>query len=152
MTVSSGTVFAGSEGSIRVDAVTSASASSGETATLWGGLAQLPGAFTSPTSLGGDAPRSMTLTVSGGAFRTTVLTPSTFSTLLSLEETASCAAAGPRKKPLAESIAVVGARNRQAGIALTLLPVARANVPRAVQIAYDGRWRRDAKVEHGGLP
>src|SRR5580765_4775906 len=38
VTVSSGTVFSGSEGSIRVDAVTSAIASSGDTATLWGGL------------------------------------------------------------------------------------------------------------------
>src|SRR4029077_15613027 len=85
--------------------------------TLWGGLAQLPGAFTSPRSLGGDAPRSMTLTVSGGAFRTTVLTPSTFSTLLSLEETASCASAGPERRTAAENIAVVEAGNRQARIA-----------------------------------
>src|SRR3954452_5011458 len=47
VTVSSGTVVAGSEGSMRVDAVMIAIVSSGDTATLCGGLAQLPGAFTS---------------------------------------------------------------------------------------------------------
>src|SRR6185503_11756404 len=54
VTASSGTVRAGLPGSILVDEVTSAIDSSGATATLCGGLAQLPGANTSPTTRGGE--------------------------------------------------------------------------------------------------
>src|SRR5439155_17584633 len=49
VTVVSAVVFFGSAGSILVEFVTSAIDSSGATATLWGGLDQLPGALTSPT-------------------------------------------------------------------------------------------------------
>ena len=58
-------IFCGLAGSIFVDAVTSAIDSSGATATLWGGLAQLPGAMTSPITFGGETvkltPRETTL-------------------------------------------------------------------------------------------
>ena len=70
--------------------MTSAIDSSGATATLCGGLAQLP-AQSLRQSPSAATQESMIVTVSGAGLRTTVLTPSTFRTLLSLEETASCA-------------------------------------------------------------
>src|SRR6185503_6174175 len=89
-----GACFLGSAGSTLLDAVTIARPSSGVTATLSGGPTTLTGAGTSPTTRGGEALRSMTDTVSDGGFGTTVTTPLTSSTLLSLAETAICAPAG----------------------------------------------------------
>src|SRR5437879_1450163 len=92
-TLLSGTTFFGSAGSILVAAVTSAIDSSAATATLEGGPTTLVGAWTSPIILGGEAERSMIVTVSGAGFCGTVLTPSTSTALLSLADTASCAKA-----------------------------------------------------------
>ena len=95
MTVSSslGVCFVGSLGSTLFDAVTSASPSSGVTAMLSGGPTTLTGAATSPMTRGGEALRSMIDTVSDGGLATTVTTPFTRRTLLSLPDTAICAPA-----------------------------------------------------------
>jgi hypothetical protein len=90
-TLLSGTTFFGSAGSILVAAVTSATDSSGATATLEGGPTTLVGALISATIFGGDVPRSMIVTASGAGFCTTVFTPSISTALLSLAETAICA-------------------------------------------------------------
>src|SRR5262245_4613404 len=87
----SGAVFLGSVGSILVDAAISAMLSSGATATLCGGPTTDPGAFSWPTNLGGDTPRSMIVTLSGGGFSTILFTPSTLIILVSFDDTASCA-------------------------------------------------------------
>src|SRR5262249_30198293 len=62
----SGTVFLGSAGSSLVAAVTSATDSSGATATLSGGPTTLAGALISWIALGGEAARSMIVTLSAG--------------------------------------------------------------------------------------
>ena len=64
----SGTVFLGSDGSILVEAATRAMLSSGATATLCGGPTTEPGALTWPTTLGGETPRSTIVTLSGAGF------------------------------------------------------------------------------------
>src|SRR5439155_8216451 len=87
-------------------ALTSAIDSSGKTATFCGGPATLDGAFSSPTTLGGDTPRSISVTVSSGGFSCTLTVPSTITTLLSFEETASCAAA-PNESSAAPRSAMV---------------------------------------------
>src|ERR1051326_6155478 len=89
----SGTVFLGSVGSSLVLAATCASDSSGVTATFCGGPTTLACTMSSPTSFGGETPRSMRLIVSSAGFGGTVLTPLTSTALLSFEDTASCAAA-----------------------------------------------------------
>src|SRR6185503_9597199 len=92
-----GTRFVGSAGSSFSFAATSASDSSGETATLKGGPTTLPGTSSSATTFGGQALRSMTVSVSGGGLFTTVATPLTSVTLLSLVDSKSCPwAAGTR--------------------------------------------------------
>src|SRR2546428_4286769 len=71
-------------------AVTRASDSSGATATLNGGPTTLPGTSSSATTFGGQALMSMTVRVSGGGLFTTVATPLTRATLLSLVDKSSC--------------------------------------------------------------
>src|SRR4030095_10494240 len=85
--------FVLSLGSTLFEAVTSARPSSDITAMLSGGPTTLTGAWTSPMTLGGDCLRSISDTVSGGGVGTTVTTPFTLSTLLSLPDTASWAPA-----------------------------------------------------------
>ena len=92
-TRSSGIVRDGSAGSIFVDAVTSASDPSGEMATLSGGPTIDVGTASSPTTFGGEAPRSRMVIVSAGGLRTGVTTPSTSVTFDSLAEMTICAAA-----------------------------------------------------------
>src|SRR5438128_11822319 len=93
----SGACLVGSLGSTLLDAVTRARLSSGVTATLSGGPTTLTGASTSAITRGGEALRSMTETVSGGALGTTVTTPFRLTTLLSFADTAIGApAAGAR--------------------------------------------------------
>src|SRR5215510_4154088 len=80
----------GSAGSSFSLAVTSASDSSGETATLKGGPTTLPGTSSSATTFGGHLLMSMTVSVSGGGLFTTVAVPLTSVTLLSLVDSKSC--------------------------------------------------------------
>jgi hypothetical protein len=82
--------FVGSFGSSFSLAVTSASDSSGATATLNGGPTTLPGTSSSATTFGGHALMSMTESVSGGGLFTTVVVPLTRVTLLSLVDRSSC--------------------------------------------------------------
>src|SRR2546422_7580639 len=89
----SGTVLVGSLGSTLLDEPTSARLSSGVRATLRGGPTTLPGAAISATTRGGDALRSMIVTVSGAGFCTIFTAPLSSMTLLSLDVTASCACA-----------------------------------------------------------
>ena len=89
----SGVCLVGSLGSTLADAVTRARLSSGVIATLSGGPTTLTGAFTSATTRGGLALRSMIATVSDGALGTTFTVPLTLTTLLSLADTASSAPA-----------------------------------------------------------
>ena len=93
--VSLKTVRAGLAGSTFADPATSASDSSGVTATLCGGADHPPGAFSSATMRGGETSRSMIDTVSGFGLGGTVLTPSTSTALLSFEDTAIWARAMP---------------------------------------------------------
>ena len=90
VTVSSGIVFVGSAGSILVDAVTSAIDSSGATATLCGGLAQLPA-----RDLADHLGRRHTKVEDGHRIGWRIshhrIDPFDVQTLLSLDETASCA-------------------------------------------------------------
>ena len=86
---------AGVPGSSRVDEATSAIDSSGAIATLCGGPTTELGARTSPMVLGGDTERSMIVTVSGGGFGTTVVTPSTSVAFESFADTTSCASPTP---------------------------------------------------------
>src|SRR5260370_19759335 len=58
-----------------------------------GGATTLEGDLSSPTTLGGETPRSMMVTVSSAGFGGIVFTPLTSTALASLAETASCAAA-----------------------------------------------------------
>src|SRR3954469_6609158 len=90
----SATSFFGSAGSSFWFDDTSAIDSSGVTATFCGGPTTLDGALTSPTTFGGEAERSMMVTVSSAGLSGTVLTPLTSTALLSFDDTASCAAAG----------------------------------------------------------
>src|SRR5881296_3585531 len=83
----------GSPGSSFSLAVTSAIDSSGATATLNGGPTTLPGTSSSATTCGGQLLMSITVRVSGGGFFTTVATPLTSVTLLSLVDRSSCACA-----------------------------------------------------------
>src|SRR5436309_5796678 len=83
----------GSPGSSFSLAVTSAIDSSGATATLNGGPTTLPGTSSSATTCGGQRLMSITVRVSGGGFFTTVATPLTSVTLLSLVDRSSCACA-----------------------------------------------------------
>src|SRR5262249_46616640 len=85
------TVFLGSDGSILVEAATRAMLSSGATATLCGGATPEPRASSWPKTLGGDTPRATMVTLSGGGFSTILVTPSTLMTLVSFDDTASCA-------------------------------------------------------------
>src|SRR5438067_4307220 len=87
--LSSGTVFFGSAGSILDAAVTSAKLSSRATATLSGGPITLVGASISATTLGGFALRSMSVTVSRGGLAGTEFTPSVSTAVPALAETAS---------------------------------------------------------------
>ena len=88
----SGTSFPGSLGSSFRLAATSAIDSSGAIATFCGGPATLDCAFiTSPRIVGGDAPRSMIVTVSSAGLARTVLTPFTGTALPSFDDTAICA-------------------------------------------------------------
>src|SRR6202165_534061 len=93
----SGTIFFGSVGSSFMLDATSPIDSSGAIATFCGGPTTLEGALSSPTTLGGETPRSMRVTVSSAGFGGTVLTPLTSTALPSLEETAICAAAWNEK-------------------------------------------------------
>src|SRR5262245_52862025 len=93
LTWSLGVCLVPSFGSTLFDAVTSARLSSVVTATLSGGPTTLTGAGTSPITRGGEVLRSMIDTVSGGAPLTTVTTPFTRTTLLSLADTAIWASA-----------------------------------------------------------
>ena len=88
-----GTRLVGSLGSSFSLAVTSAIDSSGATATLNGGPTTLPGTASSATTFGGQLLVSITVNVSGGGFVTTVATPLTSATLLSLVDRSSCACA-----------------------------------------------------------
>src|ERR1700678_2837341 len=72
VTLLSGIVLVGSPGSIFMAAVTSAIDPSGEMATLCGGPTTEGGAFTSPITFGGETPRLIIVTVSGGGLRTGV--------------------------------------------------------------------------------
>ena len=90
--------------------VTSASDSSGETATLIGGPTTLVGTFSSATTFGGFAPRSMIVTVSGGGFATTLLVPLSSVALLSFAETTICASAPVQAQ--ASAVAATAARMR----------------------------------------
>ena len=94
VTRSSGIVREGSAGSIFVAAVTSAIESSGAIATLSGGPTIDVGTGSSARTFGGDTPRSMIVTVSGGGFRTVVTTPFSRVTFDSLADTTIWAAAG----------------------------------------------------------
>src|SRR5918995_7300570 len=99
----------GSAGSTFWAAVTSASPSSGVSATDSGGPTTLVGAATSATTLGGLAPTSMIVTVSAGGLAMTLDTPLTNITLLSFADTASWAwAAGTTARTAGTS---VSARN-----------------------------------------
>src|SRR5918997_6765366 len=91
-TLLSGAVFFGSAGSTLVAAVTIAIDSSDATATLDGGPTTLVGTLSS-TVVSGDTLRSMIVTVSGGGFAGTVLTPSTRTALPSFADTTICAEA-----------------------------------------------------------
>src|SRR5262249_12356160 len=71
-------------------AVTSAIDSSGATATLNGGPTTLPGTSSSATTFGGQLLMSITVKVSGAGLDTTVATPLTSATLLSLVDSSSC--------------------------------------------------------------
>ena len=83
---------------------TSASDSSGATATDDDRPTPLPGSSISSSSRGGSVFMSMMATVLGGAFATTLGTPLSSTTLLSLTDTAICAAA-PKLAPSAHSAA-----------------------------------------------
>src|SRR6516225_5002358 len=89
VTLSSGTVFFGSAGSILDAPVTSAKLSSRAIATLDGGPITLVGAGISATTLGGVALRSMTVTESAGGLAGTAFTPSMRTAFPSLAESAS---------------------------------------------------------------
>ena len=86
-----GTTFFGSAGSILKAPVTSAKLSPFDIATLCGGPTTLVGALSSPSTFGGETPRSMMVTVSAAGLSGTALTPLTSTALLSLAETAICA-------------------------------------------------------------
>ncbi len=77
-----------SAGSILLAAVTSASDSSGEIATLIGGPTTLVGTFDLGDDLRRRCARSIMVTVSGGGLATTLLTPLSSIALLSLADTA----------------------------------------------------------------
>src|SRR5215831_18029439 len=89
VSLSSGTVFFGSAGSILDAPVTSAKLSSRAIATLDGGPTTLVGAGTSAMTLGGVALRSMTATESAGGLAGTAFTPSMRTAFPSLAESAS---------------------------------------------------------------
>ena len=93
-TLLSSAVFLGSAGSSLVAAVTSAMLSSGAMATLCGTPTTDAPRFTWPSTLGGETPMSRIMALSGGGLSTTLLVPSTLTTLFSCAETAICAAAG----------------------------------------------------------
>ena len=84
------TVLVASRGSSFALDVTSAIDSSGAIATLCGGADQPPGASSSAITRGAAPERSRIVTVSALGFAGTVLTPSTQTALLSLDETAIC--------------------------------------------------------------
>src|SRR5947199_374921 len=92
-TLLSGASFFGSAASSFMLEDMSVIDSSGAIATFCGGPTTLEGALSSPTTLGGETPRSMMVTVSSAGFGGTVFTPLTSTALASLAETASCAAA-----------------------------------------------------------
>ena len=92
----SGTVLVGSLGEIFCADVTSASVSSGITATDSGGPTTLAGASISSSSRGGRVFMSMMATVSGAGLGTTLTTPLSSTTLLSFTDTAICADAPPQ--------------------------------------------------------
>src|SRR5262249_4988646 len=89
VSLSLGTVFFGSAGSIFEAPVTSAKLSSRAIAPLDGGPITLVGAGISATTLGGVALRSMTVTESAGGLAGTAFTPSTRTAFPSLAESAS---------------------------------------------------------------
>src|SRR2546425_9359085 len=84
----SGACLVGSLGSTLLDAVTRARLSSGVTAMLSGGPTTLTGASTSAIPRGGEALRSMTGTVAGGALGTTVTPPFGLTPFLAFAEPA----------------------------------------------------------------
>src|SRR5262249_19602481 len=106
----SGTCLVASLGSIFMAAVTSAMLSSGVIAMLSGGPTTLAGASISAMILGGNCLRSRIATVSGAGFCTTVATPLTSMSLLSLAETAICA----RSTGVCPSIPTTTAPNHRA--------------------------------------
>src|SRR5262245_41745603 len=94
LTLLSGLVLLLSAGSICVEAATSASDSSGVTATEVGGPTTLPGtSLTVPSTCTGDWPRSRMVIESGVGLSALLVTPFTCWTLWSFDETAICAQA-----------------------------------------------------------
>src|SRR5438309_392509 len=106
----------GSLGSSFSLAVTSASDSSGVTATLKGGPTTLPGTSTSAITFGGQLLMSMTVNVSGGGLFTTVATPLTSVTLLSLVESKSCPCAAGTRTSTASRTTTVASRGGFIGV------------------------------------
>ena len=117
----SGTVFFGSAGSSFMLALMSASDSSGVIATFCGGPTTLDGALSSPTILGGETFRSMSVTVSSAGLAGTVFTPLTSTALWSFEEMASCAAAPDASSGRATS-AAASPPARKTRICMSVLP------------------------------
>src|SRR5262249_50346703 len=113
----SGACLVRSLGSIFMAEVTRARPSSGVMATLRGGPTTLAGTGISARTLGGDAPRSMMVMVSGAGFCTTVATPLTRASLLSFADTAICARAGVAAAIADDSAAT--ARTRTADLRIT---------------------------------
>src|SRR3989442_5912199 len=141
-------------------AVTRASDSSGATATLNGGPTTLPGTSSSATTFGGQALRSMTVSVSGGGLFTTVVTPLTRATLLSLVDRSSCPwATGTNAKTASRAMRAtsrggfIGTSSRFLGrrrtedqvpptnARYTALHDSRASVERAARARRSPRWR-----------
>src|SRR5262247_4731640 len=102
----------GSAGSSFSLAVTSAIDSSGASATLNGGPTTLPGTSSSATTFGGQLLMSITVRVSGGGLFTTVATPLTSVTLLSLVESSSCACASDAQLSMASAATTAARRGR----------------------------------------
>src|SRR5215471_11408539 len=109
VSLSSGTCLVGSPASICIAPVTRAMSSLGDMATLIGGPTTLVGASISANTLGGDARRSMKVTVSAPPFCTSVL-PFTSLSLASLAEIAISASAGTAQ-PSPTSAAATTASN-----------------------------------------
>ena len=88
VSLSSGICLVGSAGSICIELATNAMSSFGEIATFVGGPTTLFGISISASTLGGEALRSMKVTVSAGGLFCTSTLPLTSLTLASLAEIA----------------------------------------------------------------